>query len=185
MDRDERLRPETFEALWAEIRSKISRHSDAMSAIRMIRLIRRREILRTALGETAGVTELDDVMKGLSDADQATILGALHTAERELYQEKGEEVLTDVAVIGMGRQGGAEIGYGSDADVMYVHEPREGADEGQAVAQANALISRTSQLLKIPMKPAIRAEKALEIDADLRPEGKSGPMVRTLSLIHI
>ncbi|WP_443094914.1 bifunctional [glutamine synthetase] adenylyltransferase/[glutamine synthetase]-adenylyl-L-tyrosine phosphorylase [Rothia koreensis] len=180
LDRDERLRPETFETLWAEIRSKISRHSDAMSAIRMIRLIRRREILRTALGETAGVTDLDDVMKGLSDADQATILGALHTAERELYQEKGEEVLTDVAVIGMGRQGGAEIGYGSDADVMYVHQPREGADEGQAVAQANALISRTTQLLKIPMKPAIRAEKALEIDADLRPEGKSGPMVRTL-----
>lgn len=180
LDRDERLRPEPFENLWSEIRSKISRHPDAMSAIRMIRLIRRREILRIALGEAVGVTDLNDVMEGLAHADQATILGALHTAERELYQEKGEEVLTDVAVIGMGRQGGAEIGYGSDADVMYVHQPRSGADHGKAVAQANTLINRMTQLLKIPMKPAIRAEKTLEIDADLRPEGKSGPMVRTL-----
>lgn len=180
LDRDERLRPESFDALWTEIRSKMSRHPDAMSAIRMIRLIRRREILRIALGEATGVIGLDEVMEGLSHADQATILGALHAAERELYQEKGEDVLTDVAVIAMGRQGGAEIGYGSDADVMYVHQPRDGAEESRAVAQANALVSRMVHLLKSPMKPAIRAEKTLEIDADLRPEGKSGPMVRTL-----
>ncbi|WP_245826147.1 bifunctional [glutamine synthetase] adenylyltransferase/[glutamine synthetase]-adenylyl-L-tyrosine phosphorylase [Kocuria massiliensis] len=180
LDHDEKLRPVGFEDLWAEIQSKMSRHPDAPSAIRMIRLSRRREILRIALGEASGVIGLEDIMSGLADIDQATILGALHASERELYEEKGEEVLTDVAIIGMGRQGGREIGYGSDADVMYVHQPREGVDETRAVTQANALINRSMQLLKMPMKPAIRAEKALEIDADLRPEGKSGPMVRTL-----
>lgn len=180
LDRDDKLRPITFEELWTEIQSKMSRHPDALSAIRMIRLSRRREILRIALGETSGVIGMEEIMKGLSDVDQATILGALHAAERELYQEKGEPVLTDVVIIGMGRQGGGEIGYGSDADVMYVHQPREGAEESRAVSQANALVNRTMQLLKAPMKPAIRAEKVLEIDTDLRPEGKSGPMVRTL-----
>ena len=32
----------------------------------------------------------------------------------------------------MGRFGGHELGYGSDADVLFVHEPREGVDEHEA-----------------------------------------------------
>src|SRR6185437_17162864 len=43
---------------------------------------------------------------------------------------------TRLAVIAMGRFGGGELGYGSDADVMFVHEPVDGADEHQAAAVA-------------------------------------------------
>ncbi|OIJ37017.1 bifunctional glutamine-synthetase adenylyltransferase/deadenyltransferase [Rothia kristinae] len=180
LDKDEQLRPETLEELWTEIRAKVSRHRDAQEAVRAVRLIRRREMLRTAMGECTGVLDAEQIMRGLSDADQAAILGALHVAERELYEEQGEPVLTDVVIIGMGRQGGAEIGYGSDADVMYVHRAREGAGEQEALRQAERLVTRTVQLLKGPVEPAIRAERTLVIDADLRPEGRSGPMVRSL-----
>lgn len=180
LDKDAGLRPHTLQELWTEIQSKTTRRAEPLDAMRSVRLIRRREILRIAMGECTGVLGLEETMQGLADADQATVLGALRMAERELYDQKGEEVLTDVAVIGMGRQGGTEIRYGSDADVMYVHRPREGADERAALAQAGALVSRTAQLLTAPTSPAIRAEKTLLIDADLRPEGKSGPMVRSL-----
>lgn len=195
LDRDEHLRPQSFDALWQEIQAKVARHAEAEAAVRMIRLIRRREILRVALGEATGVLEQDEVMRGLSDIDQATILGALRAAEQEAYSGQREarandgadqeatgprEPLTDVAVIGMGRQGGAEIGYGSDADVLFVHQPREGADEQQALAEAEGLVSRMTSLLTSPARPAIRAERTLGIDADLRPEGRSGPMVRSL-----
>ena len=185
LDRDDQLRPPGFEALWTEIQSKVVRHAEAEAAVRMIRLIRRREILRVAMGEATGVLVLEEVMQGLSHIDQATILGVLRVAEIERYRgadgQAGEvEPRTDIAIIGMGRQGGAEIGYGSDADVLFVHQPRDGASEQEARDEAEALVTRTMGLLKNPAKPAIRAEKILTIDADLRPEGRSGPMVRSL-----
>lgn len=179
LDRDEELLPRDRDALYDEMKAQISRHADADGAIRIIRLTRRREILRIAMGEAANLLTIDQVCEGLSRIDRAAIAAALYLAKREKYAD-GAVPLTDVTVIAMGRQGGAEIGYGSDADLMYVHQPREGADEKEAVSEANALINRMVQLLKQPCKPAIRFEKVLEIDADLRPEGKSGPMVRSL-----
>src|SRR5690606_36489401 len=80
----------------------------------------------------------------------------------------------------MGRQGGREIGYGSDADVMYVCAPAGDADPAAAREQAEALLQRMVQLLKAPCTPPIVAERVLEIDNDLRPEGKQGPMVRSV-----
>ncbi len=80
----------------------------------------------------------------------------------------------------MGRQGGREIGYGSDADVIYVHRPLPGVPASAAQQQAESMVSRLSGLLTQPLKPAIPAERVLSIDADLRPEGKNGPMVRSL-----
>jgi glutamate-ammonia-ligase adenylyltransferase len=87
---------------------------------------------------------------------------------------------TAVLVVAMGRQGGREIGYGSDADVMYVHRALPGYSEEEAQEQASRIVAKISSLLTQPLKPAIMAERVLQMDADLRPEGKSGAMVRSL-----
>ncbi len=88
----------------------------------------------------------------------------------------GETLPTRFAVIGMGRFGGHELGYGSDADVLFVHEAREGVGEEEAAKAASAVVSEMRRLLQVPS-----ADPPLLIDADLRPEGKSGPVVRTLT----
>jgi glutamate-ammonia-ligase adenylyltransferase len=67
------------------------------------------------------------------------------------------------------------MGYGSDADVMFVHDPIEGADPQQASAMAAAAANVVRRLLALP-----GSDPALEVDADLRPEGKHGALVRTL-----
>lgn len=87
----------------------------------------------------------------------------------------GDELPTRFCVIAMGRFGGHELGYGSDADVLFVHEPREGVDDQEAAKAANRVVSEMRRLLALPS-----ADPPLLIDADLRPEGKSGPVVRTL-----
>ncbi len=74
----------------------------------------------------------------------------------------------------MGRLGGHEAGYGSDADVMFVHDPVEGADLDEAKSSALWIAQLVRQKLG-----ASGADPALEIDAGLRPEGKNGPLVRT------
>ena len=76
----------------------------------------------------------------------------------------------------MGRYGGFELSYGSDADVMFVHDPVDEADGEEATAYAHAVANELRQLLLAP-----GTDPALVVDADLRPEGKQGPLVRTLA----
>ena len=76
----------------------------------------------------------------------------------------------------MGRFGGHESGYGSDADVMFVHHPLPGAVEQDASAAAHAVAETLRALLARPA-----ADPPLLIDPGLRPEGRQGPLVRTLA----
>ncbi|MDV8148552.1 bifunctional [glutamine synthetase] adenylyltransferase/[glutamine synthetase]-adenylyl-L-tyrosine phosphorylase [Arthrobacter sp. B10-11] len=175
---DKDLVPLGFEAQWLEITSKMSRHEDPESAMRLIRLIRRREILRIAIADSAGLLDQDQVGAALADTDRAAVLGALRVAEG-IVAASGP-LKTRVLVVAMGRQGGREIGYGSDADVMYVHRGLPGVPEEEAQNQAAQIVGHISNLLTQPLKPAILAERVLMVDADLRPEGKSGAMVRSL-----
>ncbi|GAA4764905.1 bifunctional [glutamine synthetase] adenylyltransferase/[glutamine synthetase]-adenylyl-L-tyrosine phosphorylase [Citricoccus nitrophenolicus] len=188
-DRD--LVPMPFESQWQEIRAKMSRHPDPDEAIRQIRLIRQREILRTAIADAAGLLDQESVGRALSDADRAAVLGALHVAEisqfgRPEHRADGSvggglaEEMTDVLVVAMGRQGGREIGYGSDLDVLFVHRPREGVDQDAAQRQAVELSKQVTGLLTKPCRPSVLGERPLVMDADLRPEGKKGPLVRSL-----
>ncbi|MDJ0320364.1 bifunctional [glutamine synthetase] adenylyltransferase/[glutamine synthetase]-adenylyl-L-tyrosine phosphorylase [Pseudarthrobacter sp. PS3-L1] len=175
---DKELVPLTFEAQWQEITSKMSRHADPENAMRLIRLIRRREILRISIADSAGLLSQDAVGAALADTDRAAVLGALRVAEN-VVSATGP-LKAAVLVVAMGRQGGREIGYGSDADVMYVYRALPGFSDAEAQQQASRLVGKLSSLLTQPLKPAIMAERVLQIDADLRPEGKNGAMVRSL-----
>ena len=75
----------------------------------------------------------------------------------------------------MGRFGGHELSYGSDADVMFVHEPLEGVDGHEASTAATHVANELRRLLALP-----GTDPALDIDTGLRPEGKQGPLVRSL-----
>ncbi|MCU1574587.1 MAG: (Glutamate--ammonia-ligase) adenylyltransferase [Micrococcaceae bacterium] len=175
-DRD--LAPLSFEAQWQEIQSKMSRHPRPEAAMRLIRLIRQREVLRIAIADSSGLLNQDQVGLALADTDRAAILGALRVAEEVVSAEGGRKTM--LLIVAMGRQGGREIGYGSDADVLYVHQPLPGVPDAEAQQQAMRIVSLVSGYLTGPMKPAILAERVLSIDADLRPEGRNGPMVRSL-----
>ncbi len=175
---DKDLIPRPFESQWQEIRAKMIRHPGPDEAMRLIRLIRRREILRTAIADSSGLLDQSDVGRALANADRAAILGALHVAERQAFKDNGPA--TEMLVVALGRQGGREIRYASDADVLYVHRPLAGADPQLAQQQAELIAGRISALLKQPCKPPVQAERVLEIDADLRPEGSKGALVRSL-----
>src|SRR5581483_9618838 len=88
----------------------------------------------------------------------------------------GGDAPAAIAVIGMGRLGGRELGYGSDADVLFVCEPADGVQDSDAVKWANTVAEQIRALLGTPS-----ADPPLEVDANLRPEGRSGPLVRTLA----
>ena len=80
------------------------------------------------------------------------------------------------AVIAMGRLGGAEKSYSSDADVMFVFEPAEAAEPGSAAeAEATKLAQEVATRLRALLAAPSSIDPPLAVDADLRPEGRIGP----------
>ncbi|MGW2487583.1 bifunctional [glutamine synthetase] adenylyltransferase/[glutamine synthetase]-adenylyl-L-tyrosine phosphorylase [Streptomyces sp. NPDC001606] len=179
------LAPRERAHLEQEVLAAVGRADNARQGVTAARGVRRRELFRTAAAdivasygtETSPVEAdqgalVDRVGTAVSDLTAATLAGALRAVVRDSW---GDTLPTRFAIIGMGRFGGGELGYGSDADVLFVHEPRDGVDEQEAAAAANKVVEEMRRLLQLPS-----TDPPLLIDAGLRPEGKSGPLVRTL-----
>jgi glutamate-ammonia-ligase adenylyltransferase len=173
---DSGLRPRAEAALRAEVLGVVGRQEDADRAVAAARSVRRRELFRIATADLVGRLALEDVERALTEAAAAVLEGALDVASRVVEGQRGEPLPTRMLVVGMGRFGGRELGYGSDADVLFVHDPLPGADEAAAQAAALAVASELRRLMSVR-----GPDPALQLDADLRPEGKQGPLVRSLA----
>jgi glutamate-ammonia-ligase adenylyltransferase len=174
---DEELRPRTADWLRSAFRAAAARHADPAEAVGAARGLRRHELLRIASADLLGELDVAAVGVALSDAAAATLETALDVAGRSVAAARGGGPLpTRLAVIAMGRLGGAELGYGSDADVLFVHEPEPDVPEREASDAAHAVAEELRRLLALPAP-----DPPLLVDANLRPEGRSGPLVRTLA----
>ncbi len=151
-----------------------ARHPDPVRAIAAARSLRRRELARIGSADLLGFLEVTDVCKALTSVWVAVLQAALDAMIRANLPDDGKAPAA-IAVIGMGRLGGAELGYGSDADVMFVCEPASGVEESVAMRWSTSVAEQVRALLGTPS-----VDPPLEVDANLRPEGRSGPLVRTL-----
>jgi len=173
----EDLEPPGAGAVAERMLASADRQSDPAEAVRSIRAIRRRELFRIAVAELFRETDVATVGAALSRLTDATLEATLDVAGRSVRAQRGLDVApTRMAIVAMGRYGGFELSYGSDADVMFVHVPVDEADGEEATTYAHAVANDLRQLLLAP-----GSDPALVVDADLRPEGKQGPLVRTLA----
>jgi glutamate-ammonia-ligase adenylyltransferase len=152
-----------------------ARHADPVRAIAAARTLRRRELARVASADLLGLLEVRDVCSALTSVWVAVLQSALDAVVRANTPADGA-VPAKLAVIGMGRLGGGELGYGSDADVMFVCEANPGVEESRAVKWSMTVAEQVRTLLGTPS-----ADPPLEVDTNLRPEGRQGPLVRTLA----
>jgi [glutamine synthetase] adenylyltransferase / [glutamine synthetase]-adenylyl-L-tyrosine phosphorylase len=175
---DAELAPRGLAALSMEMMAAAQRYEDdAEAAVSAIRSVRRRELLRISAADILDVTaDLNATAEALTGVTRATVQTALAVAIRKVSAELRRPLPTRPAVIAMGRFGGHECGYGSDADVLFVHDPIPGQPEREASDAAQAVAAELRRLLALPVP-----DPALVVDADLRPDGRQGPLVRTLA----
>ncbi|MEU5881605.1 bifunctional [glutamine synthetase] adenylyltransferase/[glutamine synthetase]-adenylyl-L-tyrosine phosphorylase [Spirillospora sp. NPDC047279] len=175
------LAPRPYETLRVEAMAAVKRRADGLEtaaedAVAVVRGLRRRELFRVAVADLLDLADVRAVGESLTDITTVTIEAALRAAVNKIELERREPLPTRMAVVAMGRFGGHELGYGSDADVMFVHDPLPGADEREASRAAHAVAEELRRLLALP-----GPDPVLEIDPNLRPEGRQGPLVRTLA----
>ncbi len=159
---DAELAPRPPEVLRDGFAAAAARHGEPAAAITAVRALRRRELFRIACADLLGLVDLGAVGAALADVTDATLAATLAVTNRSGLP---------FTIIGMGRLGGYEMSYSSDADVLFVYD----ADR-DATAAAHEVAGELRRLLSAPAP-----DPPLGVDADLRPEGRQGPLVRSLA----
>ena len=161
------LQPVSAEDISAELYAISSRHDEVETTANSIRQVRRRETLRLALGAVLGDLTINQVAKGLSDITEVYLQAMLQLVEESL------QTAVDFGIVAMGRFGGEELGFGSDADVMFTYLSTQDTDLEESQKQAERIVAELKRL-------SADALLEFEIDNDLRPEGKNGVVVRSI-----
>ena len=170
-----------FQAASRALVASAGRHREPERAIEAARSLRRHELARIASADLLGMLDVTEVCRELTAVWVAVLQAALdgivgfNLRDGDLDGDV-KQAPARIAVIGMGRLGGAELGYGSDADVMFVCEAAEGVSDADAVRWSTAIVEQVRALLG-----TASADPPLEVDINLRPEGRNGPPVRTLA----
>ena len=141
-------------------------------AVAQLRVAYRRELVDIAGRDMAGNLSLPAVTEALADLAGHTLQTALAVAAYDLTPDTTP---CRLAIIAMGKAGGRELNYVSDVDVIFVAEPR--LRRRRTPAPRPRWASRPACVSTMRICRAV----AWEVDANLRPEGKDGPLVRTLA----
>lgn len=170
LDNDDDLVPQTSEVLSLEMTSILNRKTGVQKTAESIRFVRRREILRLAMGAVLEKISLAQLSEGMSDLTDCYLAAMLSLAMSVIGDDSHGEM---IEIVAMGRYGGREIGFGSDADVILVRENSEPESDEEAARIAIAVARELQQLVRDSLV-------SFELDMDLRPEGKQGVLVRSI-----
>ena len=201
--RDEQLRPLSRDVLGREFLAVITRVDTVEEARDVLRRTRSRELLRIALAHLTDVASAAEVAHALTDLAEAVLEAGLLVAyhvvarERKVVGEEAEPLDgvdevdettaqelrerrsdparalgVELAIIAQGSFGAREMGYSSDADVQFIAVDRGAGDD--TVEITNAVAAQIQKILNAPV-----ARSDMKVSADLRPEGKVGPLTRT------
>jgi [glutamine synthetase] adenylyltransferase / [glutamine synthetase]-adenylyl-L-tyrosine phosphorylase len=134
-----------------------------------LRRLKRREILRIACRDLAGMAPVEEIGRELTHLGGGALVAAVASLHEE-YPPPGD---ARFCVIGMGKLGGEELNYPSDLDVLFVFDATE-------QAAATPWATRIAEGLLDRLAATTEEGQAFRVDAALRPEGKNGPLVRSL-----
>ncbi len=166
-----------------ELRRALDESADFEDRLNALRRYKNEEFIRIGLHDLGGAIELMQALAQLSDLADACVEGALEIACAELAQKHGAVAGGRFAVIGGGKMGGRELDYNSDLDLIFIYDaPEEAQSRGgpQGKLPAHDYYVRLGQKLIACLAAPTEEGIAYRIDMQLRPSGKSGPLVSSL-----
>nr|ART36549.1 C249 [uncultured bacterium] len=160
---------------------------DLETAMSALREHRHAAALHVAAAEIGGLLGADEPPQALTELAEILLRRALALARTQLEQRHGRprdatnpDREAPLLVIGYGRLGGAELGYESDLDLVFLHDGAGGSSDGPAPLANETWFARVVQRLTHILTTRTPAGRLYEIDVRLRPSGNAGPLVTTL-----
>jgi len=192
---DELLNPTLYElptpaALQDELRQRLAHipEDDLELQMEVLREFRHGHVLRVAATDIGPGLAPEQTGAALAAVAESMVTAALELAARDLERKHGapqcpgRETPPGFAVIGYGKLGSQELGYGSDLDMIFLYEGcDEGMTHGARALPNEAFFARLGQRLIHILTTRTPGGILYEVDMRLRPSGKSGPLVTSLA----
>ncbi|KQW98313.1 glutamine-synthetase adenylyltransferase [Acinetobacter sp. Root1280] len=170
------------------LRIEIDQVEDQM---RVLRLFKKSNVLTVAASDVLAESPLMKVSDALTDIAEVSVIATLNLAYQTVAKRHGYPVDAEglrcsldhmaYAVIGYGKVGGIELGYGSDLDLVFIHYMDEQADtDGQRAISGFEFAMRVAQKFMSLMTTQTLDGRVYEIDTRLRPSGEAGLLVTSL-----
>ena len=170
------------------LRIEIDQVEDQM---RVLRLFKKSNVLTVAASDVLAESPLMKVSDALTDIAEVSVNATLHLAYQITAKKHGYPLCLDgqrcsldhlaFAVIGYGKVGGIELGYGSDLDLVFIHYMDEQSDtDGQKQISGFEFAMRVAQKFVSLMTTQTLDGRVYEVDTRLRPSGEAGLLVTSL-----
>jgi [glutamine synthetase] adenylyltransferase / [glutamine synthetase]-adenylyl-L-tyrosine phosphorylase len=170
----------------AELGGRLARSPLDEERLSAMRRFKNEEVLRIGLGDISGDLDVPEVAAQLSALADGLLDACLFQAEAEVRERFGPPRLraggrAALAVLGLGKLGGKELGYHSDLDLLFVYQGG-GADEETAGGTRGSVahpeyFARLVQRLLSLLTVQLREGRLYQVDARLRPSGNQGTLV--------
>ena len=166
----------------AELRSLLSDSMSDDDFSKTLAYYRHRELMRILSKEFLGTLPLEDILREYSHLPDAMLQVCYERAFKDLEDKYGKPICSDGSpatgvIVALGKLGSYELNYYSDIDLMFLHS----CDEGYAgKLELKEFFSKVFQKVFLLMTKITPEGKPYEVDLDLRPFGKSGPITMSL-----
>ena len=173
----------TRDEMLAELRTVLMADGDLESKLNALRRYKTEEFIRIGLHDLGGAIKLEPALRQLSNLAEACLESAVQLTLRELEEKFGAIPGGRFAVLSMGKMGGRELDYNSDLDLVFIYDAGEEAQSlggSQGRLGAHEFYVRVGQKLITYLSAPTAEGIAYKIDMQLRPSGKSGPLVSSL-----
>ncbi|MDH3587911.1 MAG: bifunctional [glutamate--ammonia ligase]-adenylyl-L-tyrosine phosphorylase/[glutamate--ammonia-ligase] adenylyltransferase [Gammaproteobacteria bacterium] len=196
---DELIDPRVFEApaarpdLAADLQQRFVAvaDDDLERQMESLRLFQQASVFRVAVSDLSGILPLMKVSDRLTDIAELVLEKTIEAARREMKNRfgtprctvNGNEREAGFAVIGYGKLGGLELGYASDLDLVLLHDSsgeRQESDGARSLDNTR-YFARLGQRILHMLNTTTSAGVLYEVDMRLRPSGKGGPLVSSIS----
>ncbi len=182
--RTTRGRPVSRDMLVEELVQSIQSVQDEDAAMKALRRFKRRETLRIAYGDIVSQLPVAQVTRQISYLADALVDAALQFAIGHHQRKRGhrngqQHQVPSIVVLALGKLGGLELNYSSDIDLVMLYEPTE-INSSQAAIDAQDFANRVAQDLIRLLAEATDLGFCYRVDMRLRPEGRQGPLARTV-----
>jgi len=174
-----------------QMRMESAHHDDVELQIEALRHFQRAAMFRIAVADFCGQLPLMKISDRLTDLAELIVNEALAMAWSQIVERHGaprcgpnESALrgAHVIVVAYGKFGGIELGYGSDLDLVFLHDSHGElqATSGPQQIENSMFFARVAQRLVHLLTTHTRAGRLYEVDIRLRPSGKGGLLVQSL-----
>lgn len=121
----------------------------------------------------------------LASLAEQVVASCLQLAQAEMLAAHGRVPDAGFAVIGYGSVGGRELGFGSDLDLVFLHDAgtqasMQATSDGPRPLDAARYFARLAQKLVSLLGAVTSAGKLYEVDVRLRPDGAKGLLVSSV-----